>query len=502
MKTTIFRSFLMLMTTIFLVASCGSDFVEVKPEGQFLTENYYRDEAEAFAGLVAVYDVFKKNTGGFENMLTMMNAGSDDFFGGGDGQNSDGIQVFSNYTINSVTMPNSFWSDHYQGIFRANFLLQKLPNISMDATVKARFTAEAKACRAMYYFNLVRMFKNIPLMTAPLAPSEIYQVRQATPQAVYEQIEKDLNDAVAVLPLTLPNNEKGRFTKGSAQALLGKVYLYDNKNALAAQALAQVNGTPGSASQYGYQLLSNFANLWIFSNKFNSESILEANHSSNGDSFWGIWGSAADEGNTSCQMVGPRNYTRPANSSAPNIPSGWSFNPMTVDLYNAIRFDPRFNATVLDMRALKQSGQANYIPGFQDTGYFLNKIIPRQANVYTGPGNAELNFNQNSYIIRLADTYLLEAEALGGTGARAQALLDAVRARVGLPSVPVSMIAIANERRLELAGEGHRFFDLVRTGQAATRLASKGFIIGKNEVLPIPFRELQNTLLQQNPGYN
>ena len=95
----------------------------------------------------------------------------------------------------------------------------------------------------------------------------------------------------------------------------------------------------------------------------------------------------------------------------------------------------------------------------------------------------------------------MEAEALGGTGARAQALLDAVRARVGLPSVPVSMDAIKTERRKELAGEGHRFFDLVRWGEAASKLSSRGFVAGKNEVFPIPYKELQNTQIVQNPGY-
>ncbi|HMG11524.1 MAG TPA: RagB/SusD family nutrient uptake outer membrane protein, partial [Mucilaginibacter sp.] len=107
-------------------------------------------------------------------------------------------------------------------------------------------------------------------------------------------------------------------------------------------------------------------------------------------------------------------------------------------------------------------------------------------------------------IIRLADTYLMEAEALvqgGGDKQRAQALLDAVRARVKLPSIPASLTNIYTERRLELAQEGNRWFDLVRTGQAATALAGKGFKAGLNEILPIPQHDLNNTKLKQNPGY-
>lgn len=482
---------------------CKKSFVDVSPQGQFLSENYYADKDQAFGALVGVYDVLRKNAGGFENMITMMNAGSDDHFAGGGGATDGaGIQGFSNYTLNANIIPGSFWNDHYQGVFRANTLLAKLPSTNMDATLKARFVAEAKALRADYYFNLVRMFKNVPLLLQPLTATNMYEVTQAPTADVYAQIEKDLTEAIAVLPPTVPlATEAGRFTKGAAQALLGKVYLYQNKGALAAAQFLEVNGTPGGTSQYGYKLLPSFASLWVFTNKFNTESILEASHTSASNSDFGNWGSGRDEGNIVNQMVGPRSYSRPAGSTAPDLPSGWSFNVFTQDLYDAIKLDPRFPATVFDMKALKAAGQADYIEGYQNTGYFLNKFLPRRSDVRTGGGAVETNYQQNCYVIRLADTYLMEAEALGGTGPRAQALLDAVRARVGLPSVPVSLAAIKAERRLELAGEGHRFFDLVRWGDAPAKLGSRGFVAGKNEVFPIPFRELQGTKLVQNPGY-
>lgn len=497
----------MIITTV----SCTKDFLEVAPKGTNLEANYYKNEDEAFAGLVAVYDVMNKNSGGFDNMVTMMNAGSDDHYaGGGNATDGAGIQGFSNYTLNSSSISRSFWSDHYQGVYRANYLLTKLPAIPMDAALIARFTAECKALRAHYYFNLVRMFKNVPLITTPLAGSEFYTVLQATPAAVYAQMEKDLNEAIANLPATVPADEAGRFTKGAAKALLGKIYLYDpagDKKALAAAELAAVNGTPGGTSQYGYKLLTNYKDLWIVDNKFNTESIIEVGHTNASSAHWGNWGGGAAEGNIINTMCGPRTYVK-ISASAPDLPSGWSFNVFTQAFYDIIKSDPRLDATVLDMHPYEAIAQAQvppthaYLAGYQDTGYFLNKFIPRKADVTTGTGEPILNYRQNSYVIRLADTYLMEAEALGGTGARAQALLDAVRARVGLASTPVSLAVIKTERRLELAGEGHRFFDLVRWGDATAALASRGFKAGKNEIFPIPYQELQNTLIVQNPGYS
>lgn len=502
MKIIKFKYLFIVSAIIITMAACSEDFLDVQPKGQFLTTTYYLNQEQAFAGLTAVYDVLRKNSGGFENMITMMNAGSDDFWAGGGGPTDGmGIQSFAIYTINSFSMPRSFWSDYYAGIFRANILLQKLPDIPMSESLKARYAAEAKALRAFYYFNLLRMFRNIPLIIEPLTTAQIYTVVQATPAAVYAKIEQDLIEAIPALPGIVPAAEAGRFTRGAAQALLGKVYLYQGKNGLAAAQLEAVNGTPGAVNQYGNRLLPNFNDLWVVGNRFNAESILEVAHTNVGLTGWGNWGHGSDEGNSVNVMVGPRGYTRPAGSPAPDLPSGWSFNPVTQELYNALLGDPRFGATILDLEALRAAGHAGYIVGHQNTGFFLNKFIPRRADVHVGAGDVVLNYRQNTYIIRLADTYLLEAEALGGTGPRAQALLDAVRGRVGLPSIPVSMTAIRNERRLELAGEGHRWFDLVRWGEAATRLAHRGFVAGKHEMLPIPYEELENTLIVQNPLY-
>lgn len=489
---------------LFTAVSCGEEFLHVDPKGLALVDNYYKNETEAYSGLVAIYDIIGKQSKGFENMICMMNAGSDDFFaaGGGAGDGA-GIHAFDNYTLDQINMPESFWSDFYQGISRANILLEKLPESNMDDAKRARFEAEAKALRAYYYFELVRTFKNIPLILNSLSPADTYNTVQVSPEEVYAQIEKDLIEAKAVLPSKLPDveTEAGRFTKGSVQALLGKVYLYQGKNSQAATELAEVNGTPGGTSVYGYKLVANFADLWKISNKFNTEAIIEITHTDKSNADWGFWGGGADEGNSVNIMVGPRGYTRPEGSLAPDYVSGWSFNTVTPSLYNVLKGDPRFDATILDMKALKAAGEADWAPNYQDTGYFLKKFMPLNGDTSTGGGATALNYKQDTYAIRLADTYLMEAEALGGTGTRAQALLDAVRARVGLGSIPVSKDAIMLERRKELAGEGHRWFDLVRTGTAATVLADRGFVAGKNEIWPIPYNNLPNTKIVQNPNY-
>jgi len=124
---------------IITMGSCTSDFLEVAPKGTDLEANYYTNQSQAYAGLVAVYDIMNKNSGGFDNIITMMNSGSDDHFaGGGSATDGAGIQGFSNFTISPTTVPLSFWSDHYQGVFRANFLLSKLPSVPMDASLIAR----------------------------------------------------------------------------------------------------------------------------------------------------------------------------------------------------------------------------------------------------------------------------------------------------------------------------------------------------------------------------
>lgn len=492
--------------------ACNDAYLDdVQNLGSFNTDLYFQNEQQSFSALVSTYDILRKYSGGFENSVTFFNAGSDDFFsGGGNSNDGAGIQGLNNYTINSNTIPASYWRDYYQGIARANLVIERVPGAKMSDELKKRYTAEAKVLRSLYYFELVRMFGNIPLILKSIKFDDDYwNIPQVKPAEVYAQIEGDIAAAIPDLMLTSSGNDKGRITQGTARAILGKIYLYDKKMPEAASQFAEVNGVPGGTSQYGYKLVANYADLFKVGPettdpyKFSTESILEVMHTNKGNSDWGFWGQGKDEGNSINVMTGPRSYSLKniPNNNAPDIYSGWAFNTVTVDLFNFMQGDPRLNTTIFNAKQFVTDGKISYSPAFADTGYFLNKYLPTNDLKTSLPGAAELNFRQNYIAIRLADTYLMEAEALGGNGARAQALLNAVRARVGLASVPVSIQAIKDERRRELAGEGHRWFDLVRWGDAPSKLAFKGFMSGKNEILPIPFNELPNTALHQNPGY-
>ena len=252
-----------------------------------------------------------------------------------------------------------------------------------------------------------------------------------------------------------------------------------------------VNSSPN------YGLLSDFGAIFSPDNKFNKESIFEIYHTDSQKADWGGWNTFL--GNLYVNEIGPRTCLGTIYAS-----TGWSFNPMIANFALMMKTDPRYKYTVANVDSIVNAAPGrSYIKGYQNTGYFIQKFAPLAK--YIAPlGSTELNFKNDYIEIRLADTYLMEAEALvrSGTAGRAQFYLDAVRARVGLPSVPATLDNIYNERKFELATEGHRWYDLVRTGKAGTVLAFKGFTVGKNELLPIPLKELYGSKLVQNPKYN
>lgn len=508
----------LLLTSALSITSCSKSFLEPVPKGETLENNYYSTPDQAFAGLVAAYGPMGITYhDGYCSSEGLANAASDECYSGGASTNDQVTWTAMNdmSTLTPALMPNGLWDVAFQGVTASNLLLSKLDGVpGLDDATKVRYTAEAKFLRAYYYFRLVRWFGNVPLFTTASSLDEVYAVKQAAPADVYAQIEKDLSDAIPGLPVTVSASDNGRVTQGAGKALLGKVYLYDKKYTDAANILKDVNGTPGGTSTYGYHLMANYGD--IFTQKFNAEAILEIQHS-NSQKF-GDWSGNTLTGNMYAVMCGPRNYSFKT-APAPTIVTGWGFTPITYDLVDAMvangKYDPRYKYTIYNIDSFANAGLCSYSAtpftvGFPTTGYNVVKYAPLQQYLGTG-GDPYLNYGVDYIEIRLADTYLMEAEALvqgGGDKSRAQALLDAVRARVGLPSVSVTMDAIKNERHLELATEGHRFFDLVRWGDADKVLNSmekgfsKHFTVGKNEILPIPLAELTNTQMVQNPNYN
>lgn len=496
---------LLVIAGVSIIVSCKKSFLELSPKGQSLESNYYQTPDQAFAGLVAAYDALNTETGGSDNTysdpLGALNAGSDDCVAGGGGSSDMSFwQAMNDMTLltPAVGPQGEFWAINYTGVNRANLILSKLNNVpGLSAALKTRYTAEAQFLRAHYYFDLVRLFGNIVLYTKPLTSSELYTQKQVPAAQVYAQVEADLNAAIPNLPATVPSSENGRVTQGAAKALLGKVLLYEKKWAAAVTEFADVNGpTPGGTTPiYGYKLMANFGDIFSPSKKFNSESIFEIQRTGAQNYSWGGWNTF--KSNVYTQMVGPRGW------SGVIYWGGWGFNPVTKGLADFMHSDPRYGYTMYNLDSLAAATNNHYDPSYQNTGYFIQKYAPL-LKYKAATGTAELNFPNDYIEIRLADTYLMEAEALvqaGSNAARAQALLDAVRARVGLASIPATLQNIYDERRRELATEGHRYFDVIRWGIADQALASKHFQKGKNEVLPIPLKDLSNTQLVQNPGY-
>lgn len=495
-----------LLAGMVMLAACSRDFLEVKPLGIDLEDNYYQNADQALSGLIAVYDVVGWLSGAYITKFGTANVASDDVYaGGGHPTDINDYQVLSNYTLSPEVGPQEpLWTGGYAGIYRANVLIRKLPDTQMDENLKARFMAEARFLRAFFYFDLIRFFRNIPLIISPVSTDEMYEIVQANPDVVLDFLEQELLESIDYLPATIDRKTwGGRATQAAAHALLGKVYMWRNKFPQAAAQFREVNGEPGQVTRFGNRLLDTYAELWDWNNRHNDESIFERNHTR--ASAWGNWGCiSCSEGNFNNIMSGPRDYVA-LTSDAPQYISGWSFFTVTEVLAEAMQNDPRFEYTIADLKRLVDEGKATYNPHHMDTGYFLKKIMPREEHRPTGGGVDMGNYDQNIYEIRLADTYLLEAESLvrgGGDLNRARDLLNAVRARVGLnPVAQATEENIMHERRMELAGEGHRWFDLIRTGKAAEYLAFKGFQAGKHEVLPIPFLELENTKLEQNKEY-
>ncbi len=498
-----------LIATIIGTMSCSKDIIDLKPLGTVLESNFYKTEAELFQGLTAAYDPLGFSTG-WTMKMGLLNAASDDTHAGGsDASDQPAWVAYDKFAMDANLGPQAgLWSKNYIGIYRSNLVIEKSEGAvaGLTAEKKARYIAEAKFLRAYFYFDLVRWFGNVPLITATPSADAIYKQTQTNATAIYAQIEKDLKEALATpqLPESLPADELGRVTKGAAKALLAKAILFQNNNARMGEAATLFEEVITSNN---YALEKNFGDIFKPDNKFGKESIFEIHHSSNRKGDYNTNGDGkgidGNEGNKDVQFCGMRDFT----STGSIYANGWSFCPISLDLVNFMKTDPRFAETIIDGKALKAAG-ASYTAGYQNTDYFIKKYAPLAAFKATS-GEPALNWGYNTKEIRLADVLLMAAECFNRSGndGKAQTYLNRVRTRVALSAKTSTgstlLEDIYTERRLELATEGLRFWDLMRTGKAATVLAAQGYKANKHELLPIPQSEIDimQGNFKQNQGY-
>lgn len=507
------------LVVIFIFSSCSKDFLDRSPLDQEVSTNFYQTEEDAKMALIAVYDVLGYDSSpgvSWAPFLTMSDILSDDAFAGGsdanDGMDENEFNTFNIPTTNQIV--HAFWIKNYVGIYRANLLLEKIDQIDASDEFKTRLIAECKFLRAYFYFEQVRFFENIPLLTETIkGPSEYIQ-EQNTPAEVYNQIAKDLVESIEDLPETIVADEAGRISKWAAEALLARVYLFyngvyslnldaDGTTVDNAVVLAYLEDL---ITNSGHDLFDDYSENFHLAGEFGIESVFEISH---GDTpAWWDWEYIrGGEGNLAAQMQGPRV------SGSEKWDRGWSFCPVNQKLVDFMQGDPRLHATVL----FQDSIDGTLVKGYQHTGYFSNKYSS-DAEHWSSGGQFELNRTCNYRVIRFSDVLLMAAELGSGN---AQTYLDRVRFRVGLTSVPATIDNIFKERRLELSMEGIRYFDVIRRGmtyanQELTCIGVRGpnyegdqqiFDVNFNSAtrgfLPIPQTEidLSGGAFNKNDGY-
>lgn len=491
-----YKYFISLFLIVSIATGCEK-FVDYDPKEDFqiTADTYLTNEDDYQKMVVGTYSPLQWL---WANPVIGDIASDNAVSGGENATDQIGFQQIDDYQSNSSNANlTEAWRACYEGINRANYLHEnksKLNFVGKDALY-----GQVYFLRAYYYFELVRMFGDVPLFVDKrLSVSDSKKYSRAPKADVYKQIELDLTSAIAVLPNV--NVEKGRVTKYAAQALLGKVLLYQGKFDASAAMLENVVNGP-------FNLVTNFGNVFLQSGENGTESVFEIQYS-NVSPFYDWSNPGRGQGNLAVQICGIRNLTGTSPYS-----SGWSTNLPTKNLADAYAVgDTRKAVTVIDIEAYKAANPSFNITytvaPYKNTGLYNQKYMPRLGET---SGQVELNYLNNFRTIRYADVLLMAAEANNRSttpnDSKAQTYLNRVRKRAfgddlhNITSTGTTLRqAIWDERRLELAMEGDRFFDLVRTGQAASKIT--GFTVGKNEVFPIPLQEVDISGLKQNPGYN
>lgn len=478
-------------------ASC-SDYLTEDLQGIYSNATFYKTEDHAFLALTGIYNSVSFNSSD-NDLWVFGDVASDDAIKGGQAGDQTDIQYIDDF---SYARNNGFiekiWKRYYDGISRANYLLYYGPNIDMDETLKARVLGEAKFLRAYLYFNLVNIFGEIPLkLSPPLTQADIYKHKSPVAD-IYAQIEKDLTEAVAVVDEKYTGADLGRVSKGAAWGMLAKVKLYQGKWQESLDAIAEVDKLGLYALQQVYK------NNFIDSTQNNSESLFEIQHISGFalGSYLNQWFASPNPDGNGYFFDAP----------VQNFVNEFEVTPGDVT-------DPRLDYTV------GRPGQpwinddvfdATWSPS---TGYLSKKHLqPLRENPVIGDGSL------NYVYLRYADILLMKAEALNELDRAGEALipLNAIRKRAresylydkglaGYGAVPADLLpdvaspdkgtvrnAIRHERRVELGLEFHRYFDLMRYGQAPAEaaLAGTGFDYSKR-YFPVPQSEIDT-----NPEIN
>ena len=485
--------------TLGLLTGCGEKFLDETPRDLVTTENFYRTEADAIQATNAAYSQLSR--GGQYNYALwgigeiMSDNSTTGGGGGGDGAEEQQLDNFNIPTSNP--MVSRLWAGCYVGIGAANLALQKVPGISgMSEAIRRRCLGEAKFLRAKYYFDLVRAFGDVPLLTVPPASPAAAAAIPRTPTAqVYDQIIQDLTDAIGALNENYSGADLGRATKWAATGLLAKVYLTQGNLPLAAERARQV------IASNRYNLWPNYGDNFKVANENGQESLFEVQYINGLNEY--IFDGLGFVGN---EFFGPRGQGL--------VPQGgYGFNiPEQEFVLGYETGDLRRNVTIWKPGDAYPAGSATAaqpasMPG-SPNGYNCRKWFVGKVN--TNVWDSPLNFP----VLRYSEIYLILAEAAGPTTEGVEAV-NKVRRRafaldVNTPSArdftaatPNFITAVQRERRYELAFEDDRWFDLKRTNKLVTNaaLVAKG-IKSFNVLLPVPQSERDaNPSLTQNPGY-
>lgn len=494
MKNLLYKTIMILGFIGFFITinSCTDNFVQEPPKYSIDSENYFNSEDDYYKALVGAYDLLQAT---YQNVIVGEIASDNTLCGGESPTDVIGWQQIDDMIHTPVNSNlHEIWSLMFAGVQRCNYFMEFKDKIDFEG--REQMIGEVRFLRAYYHFELVKWFGGIPLkVDERFKLGDETSIPRSSPEAVYAQIEADLIAAAEVLPVTPA--QAGRVTKYAALSLLGKAYLYQEKFTEASETLETV------INEGPYYLSDNYNSIFEFEGENGPESVFEVQYTDREGAGFGCL--QCSEGNVAVGFSGVRSYDGPLFSS------GFSFNVPTAEAASIYApGDHRLGVTILDIVAWADTAGASYSTGNEHTGYFNRKYIPRKRSA---DAQNDLNLtNPNNYrAIRYSDVLLMAAEAFNRGGisdVKAQEYLNQVRRRAFLDEFHDITYtgndlteAIYHERRLELLGEGHRFFDLVRTGKAAGVI--DGFTAGKNEVFPIPLEEIEFSAgnWSQNPNY-